>query len=97
LGHVYAQCNLGYCYSKGLGVEQDYGKAAEWYTAAAQYNDHVALTNLGYLYEEGLGVEKDLPKAMSLYIKAYDEAVKVLDGYKPAEEGIERLQAAGVK
>jgi len=35
-GDAGAQNNLGVCYYKGEGVPQDYHKAVEWYTKAAE-------------------------------------------------------------
>ena len=41
LGSGAAQCNLGHCYSDGIGVARDMVKAVEWYTKAAKQG-HVA-------------------------------------------------------
>ena len=63
-------------YEQGLGVEQDYKKAAELFTAVAG-SDNKSATGvvaagyeLGTLYEQGLGVEQDLNKAIELYQEA---------------------------
>lgn len=36
------------------GVVQDYGKAVEWYTKAAEQGYAEAQSNLGYCYDFGL-------------------------------------------
>ena len=35
-GDPEAQFNLGWCYANGQGVKQDWQKAVEWYTKAAE-------------------------------------------------------------
>lgn len=52
-GDTAAQCNLGYCYYRGQGVEQDYQKAIEWYTKAA---------------EQGFESAKDMVKKLKAYL-----------------------------
>jgi uncharacterized protein len=37
-GHEMAQLHLGYIYYNGIGVEQSYTKAAEWFSKAAQHS-----------------------------------------------------------
>ena len=54
-------------YENGLGVEQDYLKAKEYYELSIQQNNTKALINLGNLYENGLGVEQNYSKAKELY------------------------------
>ena len=41
-GDPEAQCNLGWCYENGKGVKQDWQKAVEWFTKAAQQGDEYA-------------------------------------------------------
>ncbi len=69
----YAQYNLGYCYDKGQGVEQDYQKAVEWYTKAAEQGNVDAQCHLGVCYINGQGVEKNLQKAVEWYTKAAEQ------------------------
>jgi len=52
------------------GVEQDYQKALEWHTKAAEQEHVASLFNLAQMYNEGEGVEQDFPKAVELYTKA---------------------------
>ncbi len=65
-------CRKGSMYFDGKSVEQDYGKALEWYQKAAELGNTVAMYTLGYMYEHGLGVEQDYAKAMEWYQKAAD-------------------------
>ncbi|MCR5575564.1 MAG: protein kinase [Oscillospiraceae bacterium] len=59
-------------YYYGLGVAQDYAKALEWYTKAADAGNADAMNNIGFLYENGYGVEQDYAKALEWYRKAAD-------------------------
>ena len=57
-GDAAAQYNLGFMYSKGLGVAQDYRQAAKWFQKAAEQGFAWAQANLGVLYYNGQGVKK---------------------------------------
>lgn len=59
------------CYN-GYGVEQDYGKAVEWFEKAANMGNMDAMTNIGNMYDNATGVEQDYTKAMEWYEKASD-------------------------
>ena len=48
-----AQYNLGIMYAEGQGVPQDYKKAAEWFTRAADQGEALAQTSLGVMYDKG--------------------------------------------
>ena len=87
-GNAEAQNNLGFMYGTGLGVEQDYVKAASFF-ASVKASENKSATGvvaagyeLGVLYEQGLGVEQDLKKAMELYQEAaayeYPDAIEAL-------------------
>ena len=58
-GHAKAQSNLGFMYSKGHGVSQNYGKSISWLSKAAVQNDAHAQHNLGIIHGNGLGVPQD--------------------------------------
>uniref|UniRef100_UPI002593A415 tetratricopeptide repeat protein n=1 Tax=uncultured Psychrobacter sp. TaxID=259303 RepID=UPI002593A415 len=68
-----AQYNIGLMYDKGEGVRQDYAKAVEWYTKAANQDVPVAQYNLGLMYNKGEGVRQDYAKALEWYIKAANQ------------------------
>ena len=78
-GDAMDQCNLGFCYYKGEGVEQDYAEAAKWYRKAAEQGNAVAQNNLSICYHQGAGV-----------VKSYAEAVKWCR--KAAEQGHAQAQ-----
>ena len=82
-GDVIAQCNLGFMYQNGTGIEQSYEKAVEWYLKAAEQGFACAQCNLGCMYENGRGVEQSFEKAREWYEKAaeqeYEDAIKALD------------------
>ena len=66
-GDVLAQYNLGWIYANGEGVVQNYEKAFEWYSKAANQGFAMAQYNRGLLDQNGQGVEKDDKKAFELY------------------------------
>lgn len=66
-GHALAQKSLGFAYAAGLGVTQNYAKAAEWHHLAAEQGDSDAQHNLGFLYADGRGVPRDLIQAHMWY------------------------------
>ena len=80
-GHADAQCYLGYCYGKGLGVEKDPKEAVKWYRKAAEQGQSDAQYNLGYCYEKGLGVEKDPKEAVKWYRKAAEQGYADAQNY----------------
>ncbi len=61
---------MGEIYSEGLGVAQDFAKAADAYAQAADLGDANAQFSLGSLVAEGLGVQKDLRIAADLFEQA---------------------------
>lgn len=86
-GYPLAECQIGYFYAEGLGVERDPEKAFYWTRRAAEHGDWDGQFNLGCFYEEGLGVERDLEQA----VRWYREAAR--QGHDPA---IEKCRALGV-
>ncbi|WP_049236560.1 tetratricopeptide repeat protein [Moraxella canis] len=68
-GDVAAQIELAeYYYDM-----QDYHKAVEWYTKAANQGLAYAQTNLGLMYYEGQGVRQDYYQAFKWYTKAANQ------------------------
>ena len=59
------------CY--GLGTEQDYEKAFEWFLKSAQEGNKFAQYSLANLYYYGNGVEKDLSQAFWWYRKSSEQ------------------------
>jgi len=72
-GNSDAQCNLGYCYKNGIGVEKDLDKAIHYYQLSADRGNSTAQCYLGVCYENGEGVEPDIIKAMHLYRLSSDQ------------------------
>jgi TPR repeat protein len=72
LGDVEAQYNLGVMYDEGTSVEQDFGKAAEWYRKAAEQGFVDAQANLGMMYYHGIGVSRDHKEAARWLQQAAD-------------------------
>jgi len=68
-----AQYLMGRMYYYGRGVTQDYKKAVEWFTKAAEQGNAKGQNNLGVLYENGKGVTKDKAKAVEWYTKSAEQ------------------------
>ena len=58
-GDAAAQMKLGWVYANGKGVSQDYEKAFEWWSKAAEQGNTGAQFHLGWMYANGKGVPKD--------------------------------------
>ena len=68
--NIVAQCNLGYCYYYGRGVEKDYTQAVYWYKKSAEQGYDEAQYHLGYCYNYGEGVKRDYTQAVYWYKKS---------------------------
>ena len=66
-GYPLAECQVGYFYYDGLGVEKDLGKALYWTQRAADHGDRDGQCNLAWFYQDGIGVEQNLEKAKFWY------------------------------
>src|SRR5262249_34557805 len=67
------QFNVGLCYERGIGVDENEETAAQWYRKAK--DDPMSQYRLGHLYETGAiskadGRETNCGKAFTLYKKA---------------------------
>ena len=69
-GNSFAQCQIGNLYFHGIGVEQNFHEALEWYRNAAMKGDASSQLRLGLMYANGVGVEKDLNEALFWIHKA---------------------------
>lgn len=63
LGYLAAWHNIGNLYAKGLGVEQDYARAYEYFAYAAERGHPEDQHNLGVYHLLGQGVPQDYAKA----------------------------------
>lgn len=69
----YVQYRIGKMYNYGLGTEQNFCKAFEWFGKAAAAENKYAQYSLGSLYYYGNGTEQNFEKAFSLYKKSADK------------------------
>ena len=69
-GVAAAQCDLGQCYFKGLGVPRSYPEAVKWYRKAAAQGVPEAQFVLANCYYVGRGVGQDHAEAMKWYRRA---------------------------
>ena len=72
-GYAEAQCNLGFFYQNGIGVEKDPKKAFEWMEKSAKQEFKEAECELGRYYKNGIGVEKDPKKAFKWMKKSAEQ------------------------
>lgn len=66
-GYPLAECQIGYFYSEGLGVEKDLKKAVYWTRRAADHGDRDGQYNLASFCEEAVGTERDTEQAHFWY------------------------------
>jgi len=68
-GNAEAEELIGVMYAMGLGVEQDYQRAFEWYLRSAMKGHPGAQSGVGWYYEVGLGMPSvDLTRAYMWYV-----------------------------
>jgi hypothetical protein len=84
-GLAAAQNELGLCYAKGLGVEQDLREAVKWFRKAAEQGHADGQYDLAYCYDSGKGVEMDEQEAVKWYRKAAEQ------GHADAEKALKVL------
>ena len=79
--------NAPYCFDMGeeCYLKEDYVKAVEWYTLAAEKGDAEAQYSLGYCFDNGHGVPRDFKTAAIWYRKASEQ------GHKQAAECLKKL------
>ena len=64
---------MGILYGRGLGTTQNYEKAIEWESKAANQGIALAQRFLGYCYAEGKGIKQNYEKALEWYTKAAEQ------------------------
>lgn len=64
---------LGTCFSKGLGVERDFRRAARFFELAAAQGDAAGFRNLGVMHLKAQGVAADPEKAVELLKRAAED------------------------
>jgi TPR repeat protein len=73
VGDTFAQTNIGYMLSQGLGVVKNEKEAIRWYEKAALKGDSDAQYNIGSMYETGRGTKQDYIKALEWYSKSAEQ------------------------
>src|SRR5689334_15647862 len=68
--NVSGQCLLAELYFRGKKVQQNYKKAAKWFTKAAEQGNEWAQCGLGDLYRCGWGVQQNDEEAFKWYRKS---------------------------
>ena len=68
-----SEYSLGLMYANGTGVEQDFEKALECFSPAAESGLSDAEYSLGVLYHIGLGTEQQLAEGAYWYTKASEQ------------------------
>lgn len=86
-GYPLAECQVGYFYAEGLGVERDLDRALLWTRRAAEHGDRDGQFNLGCFYEEGTVLARDMEQAALWYQRAARQG---------HAEAAERCRALGV-
>ncbi|MBA3814418.1 MAG: sel1 repeat family protein [Alphaproteobacteria bacterium] len=93
---VEAQYCMGVFYKNGYVVKEDYKKAAEWFTKAAQQNHVEAQYNLGFLYIVGFYERRPYIRIKEDYKAAFDWFFKAAQqNYAPAQHNIGLLYGKG--
>ena len=86
LGHVLAQCWLGWYYLEGRGTAKDYEKALSWFNKSVENGSSAPFPYLGHMYEKGYGVKQDFVQAKKWYEKG------AAAGNKDCKDALERLK-----
>ena len=86
-GYPLAECQVGYFYAEGLGVERDLDRALLWTRRAAEHGDRDGQFNLGCFYEEGTVLARSMEQAALWYQRAARQG---------HTEAAERCRALGV-
>ncbi|NVJ60438.1 MAG: sel1 repeat family protein [Gammaproteobacteria bacterium] len=68
--HTAAQRELGLCYWRGRGVEQDGKQALKWFRLAARQNDEESEFYIGAIYLNGVGDTPDPASALTWFKRA---------------------------
>jgi uncharacterized protein len=72
-GDAFAQTNIGYMLSQGLGIGKNEKEAIKWYEKAALKGDSNAQFNIGSMCETGRGIEQSYEKALAWYTKSAEQ------------------------
>jgi hypothetical protein len=73
LGHSDGQWRFGRCLEKGIGVEKDLVRAAEYYRLSAEQDNSSGQYHFGRCLENGIGIEKDMVRAAEYYRRSAEQ------------------------
>ena len=94
-GKAWAQSMLGQKYQHGLGVDQSYQHAKEFFELAASQGNAIAQFNLGFMYHHGQGVDQSYERATEYFEAAakqgYAEAQFNLGALYYNGQGVEQF------
>ena len=76
-GDALAQNDLGSCYDRGSGIEQNHDEAFKWFQKSAEQGFVWGEFNLGWLYFSGLGCRKDYGQAVYWYRKSAEQGCSI--------------------
>lgn len=79
-GYSLAESQVGYCYSRGKGVEKDEKQGLDWYMKAAKHGDAAAQYNLAYTYTTGALVELNTEEAFKWFLKSAEQGYALSQG-----------------
>ena len=89
-GDPKAQFNVGRCYDRGDGVDENKIQAKEWYLKAAEQNDPRAFFNLYLFFQNENTAQRDFEKAKNFFNCAIElgevRAIKVASNQKVYDE-----------
>lgn len=88
-GDASSQYVLGYEYSTGESMQQDYAQAKDWYEKSALQGYPDAQFNLGMMYYQGQGIAQDYAQAKDWFEKA------AAQGYPEAQFNIGMMYKEG--
>lgn len=103
LNYPPASFNLGQCCELGIGTQQDFKQAADWYKIASEQGHPTAMYNLGVFYVHGWGgLQSDIAIAKKLFTQAAElgqqEAKEVLSketrSYQRSLDKVKQVQGS---
>lgn len=87
----YAYYNIGYMYSKGKGITQNYDSAYVYFDKAQQKNKAL-IVGYGKFLEAGLGVGRDPIAALKAYAEGIQAGTELYMCYQPILYALEHLK-----
>lgn len=76
-GNAMAQNDLGSCYDRASGIEQNRNEAFKWFQKSAEQGNMLGEYNLGWYYFSGFGCQKEYGQAVYWYRKSAEKGFAV--------------------